>query len=194
MTFDLRRALRRIKPHRFTKPLGRRPRAELPFVAGAPRPGRELLLDACVYIDVLQGATPAEVDALLRLRTLNHLSVCVAELTHLFGRLDPSHPKTGAVLKEVEGVIADLPSHRLHAAGTEVAAEAGILAGMAFRLGGFQPGQEIAALNDATLLLHALVHGQAVLTRNVRDFDLLSQIVPQAHVLLYERKGRETEG
>ena len=89
--FDLRRSLRRIKPHRFTRPLPRRPKAALSYVPAAPEPGRDLVLDTCVYIDVLQGNTPPEVDALLRLRTSNHLAVCVAELTHGFGRLDPRH-------------------------------------------------------------------------------------------------------
>ena len=50
-----------------------------------------MLLDTCVYIDLLQGRTSATFDALLQVRTLNHLSVCVAELAHGFGRLDPSH-------------------------------------------------------------------------------------------------------
>ena len=94
--FDLRRSLRRIKPHRFTGSIRRRPREELPCVPVSPEPGRELLLDTCVYIDVLQGNTPPEVDALLELRTSNHLAVCVAELTHGFGRLDPRHPGTQA--------------------------------------------------------------------------------------------------
>jgi hypothetical protein len=64
-------------------------------------PGKELLLDTCVYIDVLQGRTPVAVDALLQVRTLNHLSVCVAELVHAFGRLDPRHPGTATMLKEL---------------------------------------------------------------------------------------------
>ena len=187
MAFDLRRALRRIKPQRFNRPLARRGRAELAVLAGPPVPGRELLLDTSVYIDVLQGRTPPEVDGLLQIRTLNHLSVCVAELVHLFGRLDPKHPGTKAALGEVARAVADIPPHRLEAASAGVVAEAGILAGRVFRWGGFQPGQEVAALNNATLYLHGLVRGYAVLTRNVRDFDFLNQVVPNGRVLFYER-------
>ena len=55
--------------------------------------------------------------------------------------------------------------------------EAGILAGLLFRLGGLRAGQELAALNDATLYLHALSQGQVILTRNLRDFDVLNQIL-----------------
>ncbi len=45
----------------------------------------------------------------------------------------------------------------------------------------------MAALNDATLYLHVVAHGQVVLTRNVRDFDSMQQILPEGQVLFYER-------
>ena len=83
-------------------------------------------------------------------------------------------------------MIADLPPHRIE---NEVSAgillEAGILSGLVFRLGGVQPGQEVAALNDATLYLHALERGYTVLTRNIRDFDFMNQIMPSGRVLFY---------
>ena len=66
-----------------------------------------------------------------------------------------------------------------------VLVEAGILSGFVFRLGGFQPGQEVAALNYATIYLHALERGYTVLTRNIRDFDFMGQIVPSGRVLFY---------
>jgi len=185
--FDLRRLLRRIKPHRFTHPLPRRARADLPFVTDSPAAGRELLLDTCVYIDVLQGNTPNAVDTLLRLRTLSHLAVCVAELTHGFGRLDPRHPGTEAVLRSMTRAVAAIPSHRLETASAEVVIQAGILAGLVFRLCDLQPGREVAALNDAIVYSHAMANGQTVLTRNVRDFDVMNQILPEGRVLFYER-------
>lgn len=187
MTFDLRRTLRRIKPHRFTHPLQRRSRAELPFVTAESRFGGELLLDTSVYIDVLQGRTTAEVDALLRLRTINHLAVCVAELTHCFGRLEPRHPGTAAILRMVSETVAAIPPYRLETANETVVIEAGILAGLLFRLSGLQPGREVAAMNDATVYLHAMANGLTVLTRNSRDFDVLNQILPEGRVLFYDR-------
>jgi hypothetical protein len=45
----------------------------------------------------------------------------------------------------------------------------------------------MAALNDATLYLHALSQGQIILTRNLRDYDVLNQILPDGQVLFYER-------
>jgi predicted nucleic acid-binding protein len=65
--------------------------------------------------------------------------------------------------------------------------EAGILAGLLFRLAPLQSGLEFAALNDATIYLHALERGYAVLTRNIRDFDYLNQIVPAGRVVFYRR-------
>jgi hypothetical protein len=49
---------------------------ESPVAAGA-----ELLLDTCVYIDVLQGRTPASVDELLQARIINHSTICLGEMT-----------------------------------------------------------------------------------------------------------------
>jgi hypothetical protein len=185
--FDLRRSLRRIEPHRFTQPIRRRPAAELPFVSAPPAAGRELLLDTCVYTDVLQGKTPVAVDALLELRTSNHLAVCVAELTHGFGWLDPRHPGTEAILRSIAQAVSAIPAHRLEAASKDVTIEAGILAGLIFRLCGLQPGQEVAALNDAISYLHAMTNGQTVLTRNRRDFDAMNQMLPDGRILFYDR-------
>jgi predicted nucleic acid-binding protein len=186
LAFDLRRSLRRIKPHKFTTPLGRRPWGSLSSVVDAPSSGADLLLDACVYIDVLRGDTPTEVDTLLQLRTVNHLSVCIAELTHAFGRLDPRHPSTATTLRLLNQTIDDIPAHRLATPSENVVIEAGILAGLLFRLGGFAPGREQAALIDTMLYLHAAARGQIVLTRNVSDFDLINQIVPEGRVLFYQ--------
>lgn len=185
MAFDLRRSLRRIKPQKFSSPLHHRPRSALDFVGDTATPGVDLLLDACVYIDVLRGSTPPAVDTLLQLRTLNHLSACVAELTHVFGRLDPRHPSTAATLRLLSQTIADIPPHRLATPAENVVIEAGILAGLVFRLGGLAAGREQSALIDAILYLHAVADGQIVLTRNVVDFDLMNQIVPEGQVLFY---------
>jgi predicted nucleic acid-binding protein len=178
--------MRRIKPERFSLSLPRRDDADLDFVEFASSLGPPLLLDTCVYIDGLEGSLPPEVETLLRARTLMHLSVVLGELSHNFGRLDPRHPRTREHLDELAGMIDEIPLHRLDdAVSAGVILEAGILSGLVFRLGGFQIGQEVAALNDATIYLHALEHGYTVLTRNIRDFDFMNQIVPPGRVLFY---------
>jgi len=58
LSFDRRASARRIKPQRHASHLVGRADANLRFVTGQVAAGRELLLDTCVYIDVLQGGTP----------------------------------------------------------------------------------------------------------------------------------------
>jgi hypothetical protein len=54
---------------------------------------------------------------------------------------------------------------------------------LVFRLGGFQPNQEVAAPNDATIYLHAIQQGYTVLTKNICGFDFINQIGPSGRVL-----------
>lgn len=186
MRADLARSLRRIKPERFTGSLARRNDAELDFANGASPFGPPILLDTTVYVDGLEGSLPPEVETLLRARETMHVSIVLGELSHNFGRLDPRRPGTRAHLAELAAVIGGIRPHRIESAvSAGVLLEAGILSGLVFRLGGFQPGQEVAALNDATIYLHALERGYTVLTRNIRDFDLMNQIIPSGRVVFY---------
>ncbi|VTZ26591.1 hypothetical protein MPC4_330008 [Methylocella tundrae] len=91
----------------------------------APLIGGALLLDTCVYLDALQGRTPGAADALLSYRVCYHSAVCLAELTHAFGRLDPAHSSTKTALKTIGDVIADIPGRRLHAPESAAWGEAG---------------------------------------------------------------------
>jgi predicted nucleic acid-binding protein len=186
LSFDLARALRRIKPQR-TSGIVRRSIADLPIVQAPVSAGAELLLDTCVYIDVLQGRTPPEVDNLLDVRIVNHSTVCLAELTHLFGRLDPAHPETKGVLREIRRTIEDIPSHRLSPPSETAMGEAGMLAGLVTRLSGSDRSERSPLLNDAGLYLQALGHGWIILTRNTRDFDYFDQLLPANRVLFYEQ-------
>jgi predicted nucleic acid-binding protein len=185
LSFDLKRSLRRFKPGRRRTRLGLRPDTVLPFVSERVTAGPELLLDSCVYIDVLQGRAPERLKRLLSVRLCNHSGVTLAELTHLFGRLDPRNDRTATVLAEISGTILDMPGHRLNAPSANALGEAGILAGLAARLAGIKSGQ--ALLNDAALYLQALEQGQTLLTRNVREFDWFDQLLPTNRVLFYRQ-------
>lgn len=185
MSFNLAQTLRRLKPQRIRTAPARRSAADLPFVGNDQSPGQELLLDTCVYIDVLQGRTPDSVERLLRLRIINHSSVCLSELTHLLGRLDPADRRMSGVLREIARTIADIPPHRLTTPSVRATAEAGILAGLMARLSGSTAGRDQAALNDALIYTHAIERGFVVLTRNMRGFDLLDQLRPTGSVLFY---------
>ena len=189
MTFDRRASLRRIKPQRTTSSLLRRADADLPFAERQAAAGRELLLDTSVYIDVLQGRTPEAVDRLLRIRIANHSTVALAELTHLFGALDPANSGTTSVLRAIGQTLDDIPAHRLTAPSARACGEAGMLAGLVERLTG-QP-RTAALLNDAMIYLQAAETGCDILSGNVSDFDRLDQLLPSVGMILYRAAGRE---
>jgi len=180
--FERALSLRRIKPQRKADPINRRADADLSWV-GRPAPGAELLLDTCVYLDVLQAKTSIEVDELLQLRIVNHSTIALAELTHLYGRLDPDHSGTRKALSAISAVIDDIPGHRLTVPTARAFGEAGMLAGLVARLSGRAGGVDL--LNDALLFLQAREMGCVLLTANLSDFDLFDQALPGSGVLLY---------
>ncbi|WP_137934509.1 type II toxin-antitoxin system VapC family toxin [Mesorhizobium comanense] len=187
MAFDLRSALRSLKPQRRTAGLERRPESALSWAGDEPAVGGALLLDTSVYLDVLQGRTPEAVDELLTYRLCHHSAVCLAELSHVFGRLDPAHPTTKSILKVVADTIEDIPGHRLHAPDATAWGRAGMLAGLLFRLSRLPKGEghERRFLNDALTFHQTGPLGATVLTANIRDFDPLSQLVPSVRVIFY---------
>jgi len=136
-----------------------------------------------------QARTPDAVDELLTYRVCYHSAVCVAELTHVFGRLDPTHPSTSGVLQTVREVIEDIPPHHLQAPDSATWGEAGMLAGELFRLSGAPKGagHERKYLNDALIYLQARGIGASVVTGNVGDFDFLNQLVPGVPIILYRQ-------
>lgn len=136
---------------------------------------------------MLQGRTPESVDHLLEARIVNHSTVCLAELTHLFGRLDPAHPSTSGVLREIRRTIEDMPAHRLTSPSAAAMGDAGMLSGLVARTSGADSSGGQALLNDASLYLQALERGWVVLTRNVRHFDFFDQLLPADRLLLYEQ-------
>jgi hypothetical protein len=157
--------------------------ADLPFVTENALTGRELLLDTCVYINLLQGRRPALTDRILQTRIINHSTIALAELTHLFGALDPAHPGTAGALRQVGLTIDDIPRHRLSPPSVRACGEAGMLAGLVTRLTGQK--NSLALLNDAMLFMQAAEMGCDVLTANVSDFDWFDQLIPGTGVLLY---------
>jgi hypothetical protein len=187
LRFDLGGTLRSLKPQRPSGTLKRRADEDLPWVADEPAIGGALFLDTTVYLDVLQGRSPDEVDRLLSYRLCHHSSVCLSELTHAFGRLDPKHGSTKAVLETLAATVEDIPQHRLHAPDAAVWGQAGVLAGLLFRLSNLPKGEghERRFVNDALVFLQARQLGASVLTGNVRDYDFLTQILPTGRIILY---------
>ena len=187
MSFSLDAALRWLKPQRKRRPLSRRPDDKLDWVDRAPAAGSSVLLDTTVYIDTLQGRSPDALDAFITLRTCNHSSVCLTELTHVLGRLGPTDPRTAGTLKVIGQTIRDIPSHHLIAPDSEIWGVGGVLAGLLFRLGSYPAGAERKCLNDALVFLQGRKLGWPVVTGNITDFDFLNQLVPDGRVLLYRK-------
>lgn len=187
MSFDLDAALRRVKPSRKKRPLRRTPDEKLNWIEVVPTAGGPVLLDTTVYVDTLQGRSPEKLDAFISVRTCNHSSVCLSELTHAFGRLKPDDPRSEKSLKIIGRVVRNIPSHRLVAPDVETWGEAGLLGGLLFRLGCYPAGAERKCLNDALIYLQSRKNGWPVVTRNVTDFDYLNQLVPDGRVVFYRQ-------
>jgi hypothetical protein len=190
LSFDLGRSEWAIRPQQAGRLLAPRADGDLRWAETEPKTGAPLLIDTNVYLDTLQGRTSAAVDDLLRYRSIFHSAVCLAELTHAFGRLDPAHPSTKRALAAITGAIEDIPRHRLFAPDLDTWGKAGVLAGKALRLGRITPdqGQERKLLNDSLLFLQARKVGAAILTRNQHGFDVLEQLVPGGVVVFYREE------
>jgi predicted nucleic acid-binding protein len=184
LSFDIASALRRIKPQRRMARLARRPDAVLPFLAADTRPGPPLLLDTCVYVDILQRRAPSTMRGLLDASLVNHSAVVLGELTHLFGRLDPREADTAKVLARLADAVRGVPDHRLLSPSRRAFGEAGMLAGLMARLTG-EEADPSARSNDCILYLQAIEAGCVLLTRNIRDFDFLDQLLPASRLLFY---------
>jgi predicted nucleic acid-binding protein len=177
--------LRQLKAAERRTTLRHRERSQLPFVVNASSIPR-LLLDTTVYIDELQGKLPTDVELVIRSTSLWHSTVTESELSALAGLLDPAHPETASALEQVFASIEQRPSHRIVNPDRDVWRDAGVVAGLLARLQRYRKTEQRRALNDALIFLSAAKAGLAVLTRNISDFDLLMQLVPQGKAVFYE--------
>jgi hypothetical protein len=169
------------------KALRRRNDDELPFLGDVAFAGPDLLLDTCVYIDLMQDRAPTVVDSLLDVRSTNHSTVAIQELMHTTGVLEPNHPGTKAVLAQVRTAIEGMRPHRILLPDANLLGRAALLSGIVCRIQGFQKDDRYRCLQDCTLFLQAKKYGLVLLTGNIRDFDILLQLLPDVGVLFYRR-------
>ena len=76
---------------------------------------------------------------------------------------------------------------RIVAPSADAWTEAAIVAGILARIQGYAREARRAVLHDAMMLLTAVEAGSVLISRNVRDMDLLLRFWPDARVLLYDR-------
>jgi predicted nucleic acid-binding protein len=185
MTADFAARLRRNEPNRWKKPLARRADKDLPFDAAAIGRGALIVLDATVYIDALTGVLPTAIRELLVQGAVRHSAVARAELAAAIALLDPGDPRSAAVRRPIEAALARMRASHVVAPSSGVWAEAALLAGSLARLHGLEGDRRKRLLHDALILLTAREIGATVLSRNVADMDRLTQIRPDAKLLLY---------
>jgi predicted nucleic acid-binding protein len=174
--FDVDRALRRLRPGRRRRSLARRDISLLPFVSIRTPPSRNLLLDTSVYVHAGQGKLPGAVAGFIESSRIHHSSVCY---------LDPLDPRSAGNTAFIADTLRRIPAHRTVGPDAEIFVEAGILSGTLARLQGIATTASRKLLNDALTLLTARKHGLVVLTADIADFDLLSQLRPDCRVLFY---------
>jgi len=182
--FDFDAACRwaRFDPERT---LARRGDDALPFVDAGRIGGQGLLLDTCVYIDQMQNRSPPVLDELIAQRQVNHSTVAIQELMHSIGALNPSDPRTQAVIAEIGKQIKAMPPHRVFAPEIDVLGRAALLSGILCRLQGYARDAKLRALQDCVLFLQAQKLGLVALTANVSDYDILLQLLPGGRALFY---------
>jgi predicted nucleic acid-binding protein len=185
MASNFRDLLRRIKPGKRREQLRPRAATQVEFLGSSGDERRRLLYDTTVYVDILQDRFPRNGDSLLRAADAWHSTVTEAELAALCGLLDGAHPGTRVVLERVAAMIDLRPPHRTIAPDRETWQFAGVLAGTLARLQQYGGAERRRALNDALIFSSARKYGLTILTRNVRDFDLLQQLDPSTRVLFY---------
>ncbi|MFL6435973.1 MAG: type II toxin-antitoxin system VapC family toxin [Terriglobales bacterium] len=185
MSSEFEKSLRRLKPEKRGHQLRLRAEAELIFfdLHGA-RP-RSLVYDTTVYIDILQGRFPEGGEPLLLAADAWHSTVAENELASTCALLDPTHPNTPAVIKQIAAIVEKISPYRSLAPDREIWRDAGLLTGTIARLQGTPKSERHRVMNDALIFATARKHGYSVLTRNISDFDSLHQLDPSGRVVFY---------
>lgn len=116
-----------------------------------------------------------------------HSPITEAELAYAGGRLDPRHTQTAHVIEQIREAIEKRSATRILEVDREIWQEAAVLCGILARLQQHEKSETSRLLNDALIFFTAQRHDCTVLTRNVRDFDLILQVVPSGKVLFYQR-------
>jgi len=177
-------------PALWTRQLTRRSDSDLPFDPASVAREAAILLDSCFYIDAVKGLVPPSVAALVEtpMRRLLHSTVCRAELAAGAAKLPVADPRTPGSRARIASILARMPAENLVQPSAAAWDGAGALAGTLARTQGLAKGAHLTLLLDAAILLSALERNACVITANVGDFDLLTQLRPEASVIFYRHR------
>ena len=187
MRSEVKSILARNDPSRWSRPLRRRLKADLPFDPIKVPAEASLLFDATVYIDQLKGQLPTSIVNLVASRNILHGAPALAELAVTVGALDPADRRTQTTLAPIVELLARINPSRIIAPSYQVWLEAAVMAGILARTQAIPKQDRRKFLNDTLLFLQAADAGAIMVSRNSRDLDLLLQLKPRVAVLLYDK-------
>jgi hypothetical protein len=93
-----------------------------------------------------------------------------------------------AAVAAIRGLVRSMPPHRVFLPDSDILGRAALLSGMLCRLQGYANARKLRALQDCVLFSQAQRLGFTVLIANIRDFDVLLQLLPAGRVLFYRRR------
>ena len=99
----------------------------------------------------------------------------------------PAHPRTARHRAPLIEILSRIAPTRIVAPSANAWTEAAVVAGILARTQGYAREARRAVLHDAMMVLTAVEARAVLVSRNVRDMDLLLQFSPHAKVLLYDR-------
>jgi predicted nucleic acid-binding protein len=146
------------------------------------------MLDTTVYIDAQRGKLPDDLAARIGSAHIRHSAVALGEIAANIGLLHPAHPGTAMVNGIVRNILTNADTIRTTAPSSEAWLEASVLAGILARTQGFDKADRRKLLNDALIFLSAAEEDAILISRNVKDMDLLLQLRPDVQVVLYTQR------
>ena len=167
--------------------LAYRERSALPWDVNAIPAEAVLMLDTTVYIDAQKGKLPQGLAARIATAEVLHSAVALSEIAANLGLLDSDHAGTPGVSQVMHETLASADAKRTVAPSSEAWLEASVLAGILARTQGLPKDARRKLLNDALIFLSAHESGAALVSRNIKDMDLLLQLRPDGQVLLYDQ-------
>lgn len=182
---DIEKLLRRCRHALARAELPLRSDDELDFLADGDMVGEQIMLDTCGYIDQMQGRLPISVAQRVEARTTVHSPIVLGELSFLFGNLDPRDSRIEAALAAIQMMLSAIGEHRIIPLTHEDMMRGMILSGCLARLLNRQGASRRNVQNDSILAAHAARTGNLLVTRNIADFDRLSQLEPRLKVSFY---------
>lgn len=180
--------LAKYPPTGWVRPILRRDRATLPFDAAAVAPTDRIMLDTTVYLDALKApGLPAAIARLVATNALLHSSVAAAELAVSTGHLDPADARTPIYRQPLVDTLDSMAPSSIVSPSADAWIEAAAIAGICARIHGYAKQDRRKLLHDALIFLSATEVGAVLISRNIKDMDLLLNFRPAARILLYDR-------